>query len=111
MKMKGVEWNAFYNDPLIWERDVRHDNLLITVDGKEEDEEFDNIDPKATVTIESGVIYFDEDPDEEHSASVESVIRKWRRNRKFKTICVEVPNNILYVVCEQLKKVGCKIIK
>lgn len=111
MKMKGVEWNAFYNDPLIWERGVWHDGLLITVDGREEDEEFNNIDPKATVTIESGVIYFNEDPSEEHSASVESLIRKWRKNQKFKTVCVEIPNEMFYAVCEQLKKDGCRITK
>ncbi len=111
MKMKGVEWNAFYNDPIIWQRDVWHDDLLITVDGVEIDDEFDDIDPKAVVTIEGGVIYFESDPSEESSASVESVIRKWRKNQKFKTVCVEIPNDMFYAVCEQLKKDGCRIIK
>lgn len=110
MKMKGVEWNAFYNDKEIWKRDVWHDGLVITIDGREEDV-FDDIDPKATITIEGGVIYFQECPSEEHSASIESVIRNWRKNQKFKTICVEIPNEMLYAVCEQLKKDGCKIIK
>jgi hypothetical protein len=111
LKMKGVEWVSFYNDPEIWKQDVWHDDLVIVVDDKEIDDYFDDIDPKATVTIESGVIYFTEDPSEEHSLSVESAIRKWRRNKKFKTVCVEIPNEMFYVVCEQLKKDGCKIIK
>lgn len=111
MKMKGVEWNAFYNDPIIWQRGVWHDDLLLNVDGDDIDDDFDNIDPKATVTIESGVIYFQDEPDEESSASFESTIRKWRKNQKFKTICVEIPIDMFYAVCEQLKKDGCKIIK
>ena len=111
MRMKGVEWNAFYNDEEVWKHNVWHDDLLITVDGYEVDDNFEDVDPKATVTIESGVIYFQDDVDEESSASVESVIRKWRKNQKYKTICVEIPNEMFYAVCEQLKKDGCKIIK
>jgi len=111
VKMKGVEWNAFYNDSSVWVPNVWHDDMLISVDGQEIDDDFDNIDPKANVTIESGVIYFSDIPSEENSASVEAVIRKWRKNQKFKTICVEIPNDMFYAVCEQLKKDGCKIIK
>ena len=111
LKMKGVEWSAFYNDPTVWQRDVWHDDLVIVVDDKEIDDDFDDIDPKATVTIESGVIYFEETLSEKNSSSIESAIRKWRRNQKFKTVCVEIPNEMFYAVCEQLKKDGCKIIK
>lgn len=111
MKMKGVEWNAFYNDSAVWQRGVWHDDLVIAVDGYERDDDFDKVDPKATVTIESGVVYFQEDPSEKHSASIESVIRKWRKNQKVKTICVEIPREKFQGVCEWLKKDGCKILK
>ena len=117
MKMKGAEWNSFFNDPTVWDRDVWHDNLIITVNGKkilernslfEDDDDFVDVDSKATVIIESGDIYFGDDS---KPSSIKSVIRKWRRNQKFKTICVEIPNEMFYAVCEQLKKDGCKIIK
>ena len=111
MRMKGVEWNAFFNDEEVWKPGIWFEGLVLSIDGREEEDVFDDLDPKASVTIESGVIYFKEDPEEKDAESFESVIRKWRKKQKFKTICVEIPNDQFSAVCDQLKKDGCKIIK
>lgn len=109
MRLKGVEWNAFYADPEVWLEDVWHDDVILSINGEElEDDKIDNVNPKATVTIESGVVYYDENG--EKSESLESVIRKWRKSQKIKTICAEIPKDQFDSVCEYLKKLGCKII-
>lgn len=106
MKMTGSEWNAFYNDPNVWRIHVWHDDLVIKVDGVEKDDDF-VIDPKATVTIESGVMYFD--VDQNNWISIKQAIKNWRKGLKFKTVVVEIPNEMFYSVCEQLKNLGCKV--
>lgn len=114
MKMKGAEWKEFYNDSTVWEeRHAWHDDLIIIVDGKEIDDDFYEVDPKSTVIIKSGTIFLNGDPNDRNAQGlkIESEIRKWRRSRKFKTICVEVPNEMFFSVCQRLKEDGCKVIK
>lgn len=106
MKVKGVEWNSFYSDKDFWKEGMWYDVLDVIVDGVEVDDHYP-VDPKSTIQFYDGVLYFDED--QKKSMPFETFFKKWRRESKVKAICVDVPNDLFEVVCEQLKKQGCKI--
>lgn len=110
MKIKGAEWNAFYNDNTYWADGVWFDYITLIVDGVEVcDADIDIVDPMSTVEIFDGVVYFDED--QITCLNFVQFFKNWRKEQKVKTICVEIPNELFDAVCDSLKQQGCKIIK
>jgi hypothetical protein len=110
IKMKGVEWNKFYNDDSFWKEGVWYEDLSITVGGFEV-EDHDLIDDAAAIKIDGGVIHFDEEATQ--SISFESAFRKWRKAQKVAYITIEIPNDgngSVYRECDFLRSVGYKIV-
>lgn len=88
MKMKGSEWNRFYNDSDWWKSDYWLDNSEITVNEITVDE-YDcfPVPDDADVEIKSGVVYFDfyEDYDEngnENFVDIFTFFNQWKQQSK-----------------------------
>ena len=93
VKMKGVEFNAYYHDDEYWVSGAWHDDHCIKVNG-EYREDFDtNVPDDADVVIESGVVYVPvngESGMEEKDISLVTHFKNWRKQNKFSFIVVTV---------------------
>lgn len=107
MKVKGAEWNAFYNDDDYWKQGIWYDCLVLVVNGEEVEEGHEHVEPTATVEFDSGVVYFDDN--QTKSESFDTFFKKWRKQVKMKTVGVGIPRELFDEICEQLKARGCKI--
>lgn len=107
VKTTGAEWNKFYNDPQIWGKEQWHDEVIITVDGVEV-EDYEALPDTAKVTIKGGYVVLSGDFPTEHSPSMETYFRNWKKAQTSIFIVVECPRENYEAVTTAIKSAGGK---
>ena len=79
IRTTGEEFNRFYKDDEFWGSGVWHDDVVLSVDGRQV-EDFDNLPPAAKVIIESGVVVFPNNDDK--TEDFLKFFRQWRKAQK-----------------------------
>lgn len=107
VKMKGVEFKAYYNDNTYWAEDSWHDDHAIKVNDEYiTDIEDDNIPDEADVVIESGVVFIpkmSENGYTESEVGFVSHFKGWRKQKNFSFIVVTVKKDKLAEVREAMR--------
>ena len=88
----GAEFKAYYNDKKAWPEGWCHDDVIITIDGVEDDgfEDLDAVADDSILTIAGGGIYkYDGSP---MNLSMETHFTRWRESQKTERVVVEVDN-------------------
>lgn len=108
-KMKGVEFNAYYNDDEYWEKGAWHDDHCVKVNGEYREELDENIPDDADVVIESGTVYIPvagESGAEEKDIPLVTHFKNWRKKNNFSFIVVIVKKDKASEVREALKNIS-----
>ncbi|WDR21406.1 hypothetical protein [Salmonella phage vB_SenAc-pSK20] len=106
VKMKGVEFNAYYNDDEYWVKNAWHDDHCVKVNGEYREELDENIPDDADVIIESGTVYIPvegENGAEEKDISLVNHFKTWRKQKNFSFIVVTVKKDKLAEVREAMR--------
>lgn len=112
-KTTGAELKRFYKDDTFWpddNGDTWHEDVKITVDGKElaESEYINDISDMSLVTIDGGIV-FSKKWDEDKCPSFEAYFKRWKKQQDSVFILVEVPKSKLDAMTVALRAAGGKI--
>lgn len=114
VKIFGAEWKRFYSDPKFWPDGAWHDDVLLTVNGKDDsDGEIDLVLVNDTdrITVSGGVVFMSEDGnDSEIAPSMELHLKRWRKAQVTSTLLIEIPNENVDEFIKTIKLLGAKVL-
>ena len=110
VKTNGSEFKSYYADPVSWPENAWHDDILIVVNGVElyDGGDLTAIADDATVEIQSGLVYFNED--DRDPVDMELHFKRWRKNQSVRTVVVSIDASKLEELKRAVKSVGGKIL-
>lgn len=111
VKTTGAEYKRFYADESIWLKGMFHEDEIITVDGKENDQYdlvVENMADAAVVNLAEGFVTDDDGSD---FGSMESFFKKWRKSQSTVSFIVECHKDKERHVRECIKQAGGKALK
>lgn len=105
IKTTGAQWLAFYSDDAVWGPGGFHEDLLISVNGVETDNEFDDpyVKPADEVRLITGVIM--DAADDPQPRDILSVFRSWNKRQVSTTVLVEVSKDKVPDLLEAIAEV------
>lgn len=112
MKTNGREFKKFYNDPKIWGEAqdglIWHDDLLLIVNGKKQDNSFDcsDLNDIDIIKIDCGSIH----GIEEDRVDFVEVFKKWHKMQSIVSFTVECKVEEVDALKELIRKSGGKIV-
>lgn len=111
MKASGLEFKQFYNDDKYWSKGVWHEEEIVTINGKEvnDDFTFDDVKDEDEISIKEGMVYLNETIDIDNGISFDSYFRKWKKEQNTVILLVNVQLQDLEKVKEAIKNAGGKI--
>lgn len=110
VKSNGLEWKRFYSDDKIWSDGIWHDDEVITIDGKNANDnviDLDKISDSALVEISGGVMFTKDDDD---IGSLENNFKKWRKSQTTAFFMCEAPKGIVDKIKAAVVEHGGKIV-
>lgn len=111
IRTTGAEWKAFMADNVFW-GDYCVEEELVMVNGVQVDvNEWDvkDADDNATIIVEDGYVYDQNDPDK--SSELAAWFRKWKRQQSCEVIAIEVPKDKKAAVLAAVKAAGARVFK
>lgn len=109
----GKHFKEFYNDDSVWGSIgwFEGPDGTVTVDGKDSDH-FDlyTISDSSVVKVRQGTLYHATDTHNSAPASLQTVLRKWLKNKQTETIVIEVSKDSYDKVVSAVKELGGRIL-
>ena len=111
VKTTGAEFKRFYADKAFWPSGRYHDDAVVTIDGKQDDDaDLDNVHDDAVMTLDGGVVL---QPGEggRHAEidSFDGHFKKWKKKQTTTVFIVECPLAAADTVREAIVKAGGKV--
>lgn len=107
-KTTGAEWKRFYNDDEFWPGDTYHDDTLVEVNGKiDEDADLGAVQDSDIIVIREGYVF---SANGEGIRSLASHFSRWQKQQSTARVVVEVPKDQLDALKAQLASFGAKVI-
>lgn len=105
VRIPGIEWNQYYNDPTAWPEGAWHEEADIAINGITTDADYDlsAVPLDATVVLYGGIVYL---PNGQEDLSLETHFKRWRKRQNTIWLLVEVTPNTLKAVRTAITQAG-----
>lgn len=107
VKMLGCVYKKFLTDERFWGTQIC-DDVELTVDGVEYDDDELEIPDSAVVRIYAGVVYVDSDMEQE-VCSYPAFFKRWQKQQAYDIVVVSVPKSKLSAFKDYVSSIGGKI--
>ncbi len=107
-KTTVAEFRDFYNDETVWANEAWYEDLGVTINGHEVDDDIvwtnipEDLDPSSPMTISGGVIY-------RPKIDMESEFKRWRNAKTLTAIVATIPNEKIEEFKAYVKLIGGKL--
>jgi hypothetical protein len=111
MKLSGVEFKRYYQDPEFWPEGLWHDDEEITVDGVAPEPGADllAIPDTCVIDVKGGVLLLEKGESRFAGIAMDSHMRAWQRKQTVRNLLVEVDESKLEAVVAAIKAAGGRV--
>ncbi|MBT9165590.1 MAG: hypothetical protein DDT25_00244 [Chloroflexi bacterium] len=116
-KTTVAEFRDFYNDETVWANEAWYEDLGVTINGHEVDDDIvwtnipEDLDPSSPMTISGGVIYRPKTKgsQEKREINMESEFKRWRKARALTAMVATIPNEEIEGFKAYVRLIGGKV--